>query len=502
MSDTQTDRPGFFTQDIPNSPGVYVFRNNGGEVIYVGKAKSLRKRLRSYFQPSRKLRADPKLRSLIHSIAGYETIVVKSETEALLLESRLIKQYAPRYNVDLRDDKRFLLIRVDPSEPFPRLRLVRVRTDEHCLYFGPFPHAAALRGTVDFLVRRFGLRSCSPMRPGPAEYRHCMKDILKDCSKPCVGAITPAAYQEHMEAALAVLRGAVRPILGELQNAMEKASEKHRFEDAARIRDIWRNLQSLCDPGRRSFERAMLPRSQTGRGPVRALQEALGLPRAPSLIECFDISNIGGQFAVGSMVCFRDGKPSTNDYRRFRIRTVDGMDDFAMIGEVVRRRYSRLVKEKRALPDLIVIDGGPGQVSSAVAALAGANCPPVPLIGLAKKQEQIYIPGSGEAPTVLSRTDPALKLVQAIRDEAHRFAIAYHRTLRRRRLADSVLAEIEGVGPKRIQTLLRVFGSVQRLTERTSSEIAQAVPGLGLSTATRIHNYLHRHRTGQGANTP
>ncbi|NOY81222.1 MAG: excinuclease ABC subunit UvrC [Kiritimatiellaeota bacterium] len=483
----------FHAQDVPNAPGVYVFRSDAGAVIYVGKAKSLRRRLRNYFQPSRKLTADPKLRSLIHSIASYETITVRSEAEALLLESRLIKQYAPRYNVDLRDDKRFLLIRVDPTEPFPRLRLVRVRTDDNCLHFGPFPHAGALRGTVDFLVRRFGLRSCgASTRPGPADYRHCLKDVLKDCTRPCTGGVSEAEYRQRLEAALDVLRGRARSVLSELEAAMKSAAQRRRFEEAARFRDVLRNLQAQCAPGRRSFERAVLPRPGTGPAQVLALQQALGLDRAPSVIECFDISNISGRFAVGSMVCFRDGKPATNDYRRYRIRTVEGVDDFAMIREIVRRRYGRLLKDRRPLPDLIVIDGGPGQVNSAMAALSELNCPPVPLLGLAKKQEHIYLPGAGPA-VALPRTHPALKLLQSLRDEAHRFAISYHRDLRRRRISNSVLSEIAGIGPKRRQALLQAFGSVQRLRCRTPAEIAEAVPGLGMSGAARVCEYLHRH---------
>ncbi len=491
----------FHAQDVSNAPGVYVFRNDAGDVIYVGKAKSLRRRLRSYFQPSRKLTADPKLRSLIHSIASYETITVRSETEALLLESRLIKQYAPRYNVDLRDDKRFLLIRVDPTEAFPRLRLVRVRTDDNCLYFGPFPHAGALRGTVDFLVRRFGLRSCSPSRPGPGDYRHCLKDILKDCARPCTGEVSEADYGRRLEAALDVLRGRTHSVLKELEDTMKSAAQRRRFEEAARLRDVLRNLQSQCAPGRRSFERTVLPRPASGPSQVLALQQALGLDHAPSVIECLDISNISGRFAVGSMVCFRDGKPSTSDYRRYKIRTVEGIDDFAMIGEVVRRRYGRLLKDRRPLPDLVVIDGGPGQVSSAMTALSELNCPPLPLLGLAKKQEHIYLPGRGPA-VVLPRTHPALKLLQALRDEAHRFAISYHRDLRRRRISNSVLSEIDGIGPKRSQALLQAFGSVQRLRQRTPEEIAETVPGLGLSTAERVHAYLHRHDRKPTSDTP
>jgi len=498
---SESHEPQRSLQDVPNAPGVYVFRNASGEVIYVGKARSLRKRLRSYFQPSRLRTADPRLRSLIHSIASYEILPVRSEAEALLLESRLIKQYAPRYNVDFRDDKRFLLIRVDPTEPFPRLRLTRIRKDDQCLYFGPFPKAGVLRETVDILIREFGLRSCAARNPDAETYRHCLEDVLKQCCRPCIDETSPEEYRQRLDAALDVLRGRSQDLCDRLRHQMQQYAENMCFEEAARLRDVLQNLESLRGPGVRTFERTTLARSDIGRERVQALQEALALAAPPNIIECFDISNIMGRFAVGSMVCFREGRPSTRDYRRYRVRTVEGADDFAMMHEVLRRRYSRLTAEGRPLPDLIVVDGGLGQIRAALSALADVGVAGPSVIGLAKKHEEIYTPGS-ERPLRLPRHHPGLQLLQAIRDEAHRFALAYHQSLRRRRIADSVLLEIPGVGPKRRQALLKAFGSVRRLREASPDEIAAALPGIGKETARKICTYLREHapRSGKSRN--
>lgn len=483
----------FRAQDTPNEPGVYVFRNATGEVIYVGKARSLRKRLASYFQPSRTVRADPKLRALIHSIHSYETIQVASEAEALLLESRLIKQYNPRYNVDLRDDKRFLHVCVDPTEPFPRLVLVRLRKDDGRLYFGPFPRAGVLRQTVAFLSRRFGLRTCSARNPGPEQRRHCLDHVIRHCLGPCQGNVTPEAYGRSLQQALDVLGGQCRPVVEELRERMTAAAAGMRFEEAAELRDMIENLEAVCAPIRR-FSRATLAerRERSPGGGVEALQEALGMGTPPACIECFDMSCIGGRLAVGSMVCFRGGRPATADYRRYRIRSGDAADDAAMMREVVRRRYSRLVGEGRPLPDLVVVDGGALQVQAAQQALAEAGAPSLPVIGLAKRLECIHLPGRTE-PLLLPAHHTGLRLLQAIRDEAHRFANAYHRALRRRRIGDSVLLEVPGVGRRRCAELLRRLGSARRIRECSPEEIAAAVPGLGRTLAERILEHLETH---------
>jgi len=479
----------FSAQDVPAEPGVYVFRNRSGEVIYVGKAKSLRKRLSSYFQPSRQSQADAKLRALINSIASYEVHVLRNETEALLLESRLIKQYHPRYNVLLRDDKRYPLIVVDPQEPFPRLQLTRIKRDDQRLYFGPFPQTRALRATVLYLAQVFALRTCKTR--DPVANRHCFDNAMNRCCAPCTGKISAEAYAQRLEQALAVLQGDVTEVITAATAEMHAHAAHQRFEEAARFRDIIANLESIVRPQVRSFERTYLnDRRRDHSTSVAALQEALGMAQAPRLIEAFDISNIGGQMAVASMVCFCDGRPQRQSYRRYRIRSVEGSNDFAMMHEAVLRRYRRLQQEPEApWPDLIVVDGGSGQLNSAIQALAQLQAKPVAILGLAKKNEELYLPGHRE-PLVLSHQHPGLQLLQTLRDEAHRFALAYHHQLRRQRIAASILRELEGIGPQRQHELLRCFGSVTRLRKATAAEIVAAVPGIGIELATRLCEFL------------
>jgi len=486
----------FSAQDTPNQPGVYVFRNATGEVIYVGKARSLRKRLANYFQPSRRLTADPKLRALIHSIHSYETLPVATEAEALLLESRLIKQYDPRYNIELRDDKRFLHVCVDPAEPFPRLRLVRLRKEDGRLYFGPFPRAGALRQTVDFLSRRFGLRSCRVREPGPEARRHCHDHVIRACLCPCQGTVAPAAYAAMLRQALDVLGGDCGPVVADLRERMAAAAAGRRFEQAAEFRDIIENLEAVCVPIRRFARATLSERGQRGDQDERLtdLQAVLGLGSVPGHIECFDMSCIGGRMAVGSMVCFQGGRPATSEYRRYRIRSERAVDDTAMMREVVARRYRRVMQEGRPFPDLVVVDGGPMQLQAALLALAEVGAPPVPLIGLAKRFETIHVAGRAD-PITLPAHQPGLRLLQAIRDEAHRFANAYHRALRQRRIADSALLEVEGVGKGRCAALLKALGSVRRIRDLPVAEIAAAVPGLGPALAERVKRHL-RERLG------
>ncbi|MCF7855211.1 MAG: GIY-YIG nuclease family protein, partial [Candidatus Pacebacteria bacterium] len=313
-------RTQFTLQQAPSRPGVYVFRNHSGDVIYVGKAKNLRKRMASYFQPSRRRTADVKVRALINSIEYVEIHPVAKETEAYLLESRLVKQYTPRYNVELRDDKRFLLVAVDPNEPFPRLKLTRLKKDDGRLYFGPFPRAGALRQTVHYLAKSFHLRTCSVRTPNADTRRHCIERIVRQCSCPCTGHVTAAEYRHQLDRALDVLRGRSNDVEKKLEEEMKELAERQRYEDAARCRDILDNLRHVCQVEKmRSFERVTLTNVEPQDG-MEMLREALGLQELPTVIECFDVSNIGGHLAVASMVCFRAGKPSSKDYRRFRIR--------------------------------------------------------------------------------------------------------------------------------------------------------------------------------------
>ncbi|MCP3966499.1 MAG: excinuclease ABC subunit UvrC [Lentisphaerae bacterium] len=480
----------FHPGEVPAKPGVYVFRDRFGKVIYVGKAASLRKRMSQYFQPSRMHRADPKQRSLIKSIFEWEYYTVKNEDESLILESRLIKQYAPHYNILMRDDKRYLLVKINLNEQFPRLNLARVRKDDGYKYFGPFPKGSALKNTVDFLAAYFGLRTCKCSDPDIETRKHCLKRIIKECCEPCIGKVTSEEYHERVDKMLELLNGNVSSLIDELDEKMREAANNLQFEKAGRLRDVVTNINEVFGSKTRSFRFAAIP-SAPGEEAVKDLQKTLKLPAPPNVIEGFDNSNIMGTMAVSSMVCFENGRPARDKYRRFRIRDVDQIDDFVTMKEVLQRHYGRRLREKRPLPDLIMVDGGKGQLSSAIDILVEIGCPPLPVIGLAKKREEIFIPGRSE-PIVLDRHSPALRLLQALRDEAHRFAISYHRQLRVKRLQESLLDDIPGIGEKRKAQLLRSFGSVRRLRKATAEQIMKKVPGTGKVFAQRIVEFLKK----------
>lgn len=476
--------------DVPAKPGVYIYRDRFGAVIYVGKATNLRKRMSQYFQASRLNRADPKQRSLINSIYDWDFFVVKNEDEALLLESRLIKEYAPQYNILLRDDKRFLLVKINLKEDFPRLDLARVHKDDGCKYFGPFPKGSALRSTIEFFSAYFGLRSCKVKSPDENTRKHCLKRIVKDCLEPCNGKISREQYHQHVEKMLDLLNGNSKSIIRELEEKMLEASKQKQFEKAARFRDVIANIKAVFADKNRSFRYATIP-SASGSEAVENLQKIIKMPRPPKLIECFDISNISGSLAVASMVCFENGHATKNKYRRFKIREVDQIDDFAMMREVIKRHYLRRIQEGKTLPDLLMVDGGKGQLSSAIKVLKEINCPPLAVIGLAKKNEEIFLPNQSEA-IVLDRHLPALRLLQAIRDEAHRFAIGYHRKLRMQRLQESLLDDIPGIGTKRKKLILQHFGSIRKLRQANAKEIMRKVPGAGIIFAERIVEFLYK----------
>lgn len=482
----------FHPGDIPSKPGVYIYRDAFGSVIYVGKASNLRRRMSQYFQPSRENRADPKFRSLVNSIDSWECITVRNEDESLLLESRLIKEYAPKYNILLRDDKRMPLLRIDRSETFPKPRLARIRKDDSCLYFGPFPNGGALRQTLDFLLRYYSLRTCRHPNPGREEYAHCLSGTVRDCCCPCIGKVTPEEYLARVDSLIALLDGNTDEMTALLQRKMQEEAQKRNFEKAALYRDISKNIESLYGTKNRTFPNVFLPQVVDGESAVADLQDALRLPKPPRSMICFDNSNISGTLSVASMVVFQNGKPQKNAYRRFRIRTVEGANDFAMMKEIVTRHFSRILEEKQPLPDLMIVDGGKGQLSSALDALVALRCPPFPVIGLAKRNEEVFIPGSSD-PVVIDRNRSALKLLQAIRDESHRFAVTYHRALRLRTIRDSILDEIPCIGEVRKQALLKEFGSVARLRRVTPDEIARRVEGIGLETARAIADYLEKH---------
>ncbi len=487
-------RHNFYPGDIPAKPGCYLYRDLFGTVIYVGKASNLRRRMSQYFQPSRENRADPKLRSLINSIETWEFITVRSEEEALILESRLIKEFAPHYNILMRDDKRMLMLKLDPAETFPRLKFARLKKDDSCLYFGPYPKTTDLKRTAEYLIRKLKLRTCKCASPTPEDRQHCLAGAVRDCCEPCTGRETPEGYAGRIEKLISILNGRTEEETDGLKQKMQEAAEKHQFEKAAAYRDILASLDAICKQKRRSF---LLTASQYGTDPgpgaVADLRNALKLDFDPVSIECFDISNISGTLAVASMVHFTDGRPDRGKYRRFRIRTVEGPNDFAMMKEAVSRRFARVLKGEEKAPSILMVDGGAGQLSSAIDILAELNVPPFPVIGLAEKHEEIYIPGRRE-PLRLPADRPALHLLQAIRDEAHRFAITYHRALRLAAIQNSLLDEIEGIGEVRKIAILKEFGSVRTLRKASPEEIARRVDGIGPEFARQIYDYLQAHK--------
>ncbi len=512
---------GAMLHDVPHKPGVYLMKDRLNRVIYVGKARDLRKRLASYFTPSRRSRADLKTRALIDSIWDFEIHTVASEPEALLLEHKLIKDFRPKYNISFRDDKRFLLVKVNLHDPFPRFQLTRLRKEDGARYFGPFAHSGALRSTLNMMKKLYGLRSCRPLTPSETDFKHCLDHIIKNCSAPCVGRISHQDYIERVERACQLLEGQSKAMVENLEAEMRKAAEKLDFEKAAQLRDMIEDLRRTTKPQRR-FTRASIPRTIDPIADLKALGEALSLPDAPRVMECFDISNISSTHIVASMVCFRDGVPDKANYRRYRIRTVTGQDDFASMAEVVRRRYSRVLLDASnamgaeaeftqepameamerlrrrqrppggvRLPDLIIVDGGRGQLGMACRELQRLGLPDLAIIGLAKENEEIHRPGR-PVPLALPHDSGALKMLQRIRDEAHRFANGFHQILMKRRLQESILDDCPGVSRSRKEALLREFGSVRRLRKASEEEIA-SVTGVGPRLAATLKEFLSNH---------
>ena len=504
-------------REVPHQPGVYLMKDHLGSIIYVGKARDLKRRVSSYFMPSRKMRADIKTRALIDSIHDFEIHVVRNEEESLLLEGKLIKDYRPRYNVAFRDDKRFLLARVRLADPWPRFVTTRVRKEDGSKYFGPFPHSSALNHTLEWLNRSLGLRVCRPTDPGEAEYRHCNADIIRNCSAPCVGRVSREEYLAKVEEACRILEGkGKRELFEGLRKDMEASAEAMDFERAATLRDILQNLEKTLTPTRQFSRGRGLPSTVKPLEDLAELGEELGLAGPPRVMECFDISNVSSNHIVASMVRFTDGRPDNQNYRRYRIKTVEGQDDFASMAEVIRRRYSRillenvgaapdiadsqedavealrrLAREGRArivLPDLVIVDGGKGQLGMAVKELRALGLHDLPVIGLAKQHEEIFVPGKSQS-IRLPHDRGALKLLQRIRDEAHRFANSYNALLYRRRMRESLLDDCPGMSAARKQRLLKKFGSVARIRRASAEEIAN-LPGISVRSAQAILDHL------------
>jgi excinuclease ABC subunit C len=600
---------------LPDKPGVYLMKDDRGDVVYVGKAQSLRNRVRSYWQKGNTGPLEGhRIRAVIDRIADVEVTQTDSVSEALLLEMNLIKRYRPRFNVRLKDDKSYPYIKVTLGDDFPRVERTRKLVNDGSRYFGPYGSASSVDESMNLVRRLFPFRTCTiDIRDGErALPRPCLLYHIKRCQGPCIEAISKDAYREDIRQVELFLEGRQETVVKALSREMVVAAEATEFERAAILRDKVRAIQRTMESqkmaafarteldlvgmarqdnqaaiqlfairngqmiGRDVFlldaaheapddevltsfleqyytRAASIPReiyvqsttldataleaflAERRGGPVHlrlpqrgekrelmelarrnatetlareqarwladhgktlaALEEladALGLTGPPLRIECYDISNFQGSESVGSMVVFEDGKPRSGEYRRFRIKTVTGPNDFASHQEILRRRFRTVrngeegSEEARrwAMPDLVIVDGGKGQVSAAKEVLDALGLHDLPLAGLAKEREELFLPERSE-PTVLPPTSPALYLVQRLRDEAHRFAITYHRGLRARRAVRSAFDDLPGVGPKRKRELLKVFGSIKRVRDAPVEQIA-AVPGIGPSLAARI----------------
>jgi excinuclease ABC subunit C len=606
---------------LPAKPGVYVFRDEDGRVLYIGKAKSLRPRVRSYFQATPDTRAQ--IAQLPGRVADIEVIVTGTEAEALHVEQNLVKRHRPPFNIRLRDDKSFPYIAVTVDDEYPRVMFTRERHRRGVLYFGPYANAKKVRETLDVLNRAFQFRPCEGPKPGRHSGIPCLDYHIERCKAPCVGYVSKEEYGDLIDRVIEFLSGETRPVLRELERQMKEAAREERFEDAARYRNRLKAIRHLAErqaADRRSIgsvdvigiavdgDRAAVqvfplrdgklvdrhgfhlenvegqdtaavleafaleyygslpsippqlvvpPDSgETGaleqflserrgsrvevrtpeRGEKKRLQElaaqnatvalesdaiqaegkrlrrvealeelreTLNLESLPLRIECYDISNIQAESPVGSMVVFQDATAKKAHYRKFGVRHLDaGPDDFAAIQEVVSRRFARLGdaagadydESFAAMPNLVVIDGGKGQLSAALSAMQAYDLPRVAVVSLAKREEEVFVPGRPD-PIVLPRDSAGLQLLQRIRDEAHRFALGFHRQRRETRARGSIFDDLQGVGPARRRALLRHFGSAERLLEASREEL-EGVPGVPAKTARAI--YAQLHKAGRG----
>jgi excinuclease ABC subunit C len=586
---------------LPDKPGVYLWKNAAGEILYVGKAKSLRARVPNYFGPD--AGGTPEQAALVAQIADVETIIVSNEPQALLLENNLIKEHRPRFNIRLTDDKSYPRIAVTLAEPFPRVLVVRRVAIPGARFFGPYTDVATLRQTLNIIRRIFTVRSCHWDLPREAPERPCLDYHIERCRAPCVGLQSEAEYRRMIDDVLLFLEGKTVDVRTRLRERMQQASRQQDFERAAQVRDAlkwldqleqpqavelvgggdadaigiardgddacgvvlrvrdgkliardhwflenaehetegavlsaflvrcylplegrarsvllpfppedlaslaalvpdvdWRTpqrgskaqLAELADQNARHLLDSLKIESfdidERAADPVFALGRDLGLATVPRAFVCIDISTNQGRDTVGSLVWFEAGRPKKAEYRRFRIRGAP-QDDFAAVHEVVTRYLTRRLAEEKPLPDLMVIDGGKGQLGAALDAARAAGQEQLPIVSLAKREEEIFLPGRVQ-PLTLSRRSPSLKLLQRARDEAHRFAVSYSRKRRSRRTITSELLAIPGIGPNRRRLLLERFGSLAGVKTATPAEIA-ALPGFSIRLAERILDRLH-----------
>ena len=466
-------------------------RDRRGVIIYIGKAKNLKRRVSSYFRPG--ARHAPKVRSMVETVHDFEFMTVRNDAEALLTEASLIKRHKPRFNILMRDDKRYLALRADPDAPWPRFTCCRIVRDDGARYFGPFPSAPVVRAAKDFVEKRYGIRECDALEPDAETHRHCLADVIRTCSAPCLGRISREEYAERFDEACAFLEGKRPAAIAEVLDRMREVAAKGDFEKAARLRDTAFALKEMVKAHfiRKTPEHG---REAAMRG-LAELAEALGLKSPPRIIECADISNLFGADSVASLVVARDGLPDGRFYRHFRIKTVEGADDPRSMAEVVRRRYGPDSTLAATSPraDLFVCDGGITQLRAAREAFAEIGVTDIPTIGLAERQEEVVF-DDGRDNLLLPRDSEALFVLTRLRDEAHRFAITYHRNLRERHIRESALDEVPGIGAAKKTKLLRHFKSIYGIARASEEEIS-SVAGVGASVAAAV---LRAARTAAG----
>ena len=442
-------------QELPPRPGVYFFKDVEGRTVYIGKALSIQKRVAGHFRYFGETLSKEGV--MLGQVRRIDFIETPTEAEALLLEASLVKESLPKYNAELRDDKSYPYLKIT-AEEYPRLLIVRGRKADGGKYFGPYTSAGLLKRAVKMLGRQLPMRTCRRL---PAKV--CLLYHLGQCGGPCEGLQEKTAYLETAKELERFLEGRRDALVRHLNRRLKEHSKKREYEKAKVLLDQIRALSSVSTV-------KTPPRNETE--VLENLKEALSLPSIPRKLECFDISNIQGKEAVGSMVVFFDGKPSRSDYRRFRIRSVKGIDDYQMMREVIRRRYGRALAEGQTLPDLIVIDGGKGHLGAVRKELILLGLSGQPVISIAKQHEHIFSPDR-EGPYIFSPTSPFLHLIRHLRHEAHRFAISYHRRLHQKEALVSLLDRVPGVGPKTRDRLLKKIGSVSRIRQSSQEELVE-----------------------------